>query len=92
MKKKKKKVRKTEHKRGYDMLNNTDTLWSRMNAQRKTTKDKGKQPLNGQGIQQKLDIEDPGMSPKDNSPLKMMDIVLQNWEATGDEEEPEEKE
>jgi len=71
------------------MLQNTDTIWSRSNAQRAgTIQGKEKKALGGKEIMHLLDIEDDSAdSIHDEDPIKMMDLVLKIW----DEEEKENK-
>lgn len=69
-------------KQRYDMVNNADSMHSRMSAGRS-----GGKGLSGGRIQKVIDAEDEEKgTTSTKTPSKMMDIVLQTW--TGDTPEP----
>jgi hypothetical protein len=91
--KKIKKKKRLSEKTGFDPIANADSVWSRASASRKSGK-------SGKDLQQILNIEDDGPDRRlhTSEPLKMMDLVLQDWEgdqANGDdpaEDETDEEE
>jgi hypothetical protein len=89
--KKIKKKKKLHEKTNFDPLSNPDSMYSRLTADRKSKA--------GENIQQMLDLDDEGPGGlKQHEPLKMMDLVLQNWEGDAEkkgkpfatDEDPEE--
>jgi hypothetical protein len=80
--KKTKKKKQLQEKTGFDPINNADSMTSRTNGIRKVGKA-------GKEIQKFLDIEDDGPDTfhHTSEPMKMMDLVFQDWEgdqANGD--------
>lgn len=91
-----------EHKRGYNMANNPDSVKSRSDSMRKVRKPGAINPLtgeedpdsgnemqaNGAEIAQKMDFDrDKQRSINDKEPLAMMDVVYDIWKGYGDEDD-----
>ncbi len=75
MKKHQKKKKKLQEKVGFDSIVNADSMWNRQSSIKKAK--------NGKTIQQILGFGDDDRElglPQQNEPMKMMDLVLQNWE------------
>jgi hypothetical protein len=88
MKKKNKKKVKKEHKRGYNMLNTPDSVYSRQMSNKKA--------LGAKEIGKMMDFDGKDEQPYDSNPLnkppmRMMDIVLQNWEKDLEDDDEEDK-
>lgn len=76
---KKRKKKKLEHKKSYDPINNADSMFNRQSSAK--AGNLGSSGWGAKEIQAILGIEEEEpRSINDQTPLRMMDIVLQHWE------------